>query len=47
MNRKIRAWLLLLAAVLVVAAATGAPHLKQPDLVDPIVLIIFYLIDKR
>jgi hypothetical protein len=47
MNSKIRAWLLLLVTTLVLAAVTGVPHLKQPDLVDPIALIVFFLIDKR
>jgi hypothetical protein len=33
--------------MLVIGAVTGVPHLKQPDLVDPIALIVFFLIDKR
>jgi hypothetical protein len=44
---KIRAGLLVLLTMLAVAAVTGVPHLKQPDLVDPIALIIFFLIEKR
>jgi hypothetical protein len=47
MDSRIRAWLLMLVATLVIAAVTGVPHLKQPDLVDPIALIVFFLIDKR
>ncbi len=47
MDSKIRAWLLILVATLVIAAVTGVPDLKQPDLVDPIALIVFFLIDKR
>jgi hypothetical protein len=47
MNSKIRAWLLMLVAMLVIAAVTGIPHLKQPDLVDAIALIALFLIDKR
>jgi hypothetical protein len=47
MDSKIRAWLLVLVATLVIAAVTGIPHLKQPDLVETIALIVFFLIDKR
>jgi hypothetical protein len=47
MTSKIRAWFIVLVTMLVVAAVTGVPHLKQPDLVDPIALIVFFLIDKR
>jgi len=47
MDSKTRAWLLILVATLVIAAVTGVPDLKQPDLVDPIALIVFFLIDKR
>jgi hypothetical protein len=47
MDSKAQAWLLMLVATLVIAAVTGVPHLKQPDLVDPIALIVFFLIDKR
>jgi hypothetical protein len=47
MTNKIRAWLFVLVAMLVVAAVTGVPQLKQPDLIDPIALIVFFLIDKR
>jgi hypothetical protein len=39
--------LFVLVAMLVVAAVTGVPQLKQPDLIDPIALIVFFLIDKR
>jgi hypothetical protein len=47
MNKKARTGLLIWLIVLTVAAVTGVPHLKQPDLVDPIALIVFFLIDKR
>jgi polyferredoxin len=47
MNSKIRAWLLVLITTLVIAAVTGVPDLKQPELVEPIALIAFFLIDKR
>jgi hypothetical protein len=47
MDNKIRAWVLMLVATLVIAAVTGVPHLEQPDLVDTIALIVFCLIDKR
>ncbi len=47
MTKKIQIWLQVLVTMLVVAAVTGIPHLEQPDLVDPIALIVFFLIDKR
>ena len=47
MNSKIRAWLLFLTATLVIGAVTGVPHLEQPDLVEPITLIVFFLINGR
>jgi polyferredoxin len=47
MNTKIRAWLLFLIATLVIAAVTGVPHLEQPDLVEPITLIVFFLVNGR
>jgi hypothetical protein len=48
MNTKIRAWLLFLTALLVIGAVTGIPHLEQPDLMEPIIaLIIFLLINGR
>jgi hypothetical protein len=47
MTDKIRAWLFVLVAMLVVAAVTGVPELKQTDLIEPIALIVFFLIDKR
>jgi hypothetical protein len=47
MDTKIRAWLLFLTAMLVIGAVTGIPHLEQPELVDPITLIVFYLINGR
>ena len=47
MNTKVRAWLLFLTATLVISAVTGVPHLEQPELVDPITLIVFFLINGR
>jgi hypothetical protein len=47
MDSKIRAWLVVLNTTLVMGAVTGVPDLKQPDLVEPIALISFFLIDKR
>jgi hypothetical protein len=45
MNAKIRVWLLLLATTLSIAAVTGKPDLKKPELLESIVLIVFCLID--
>ncbi len=47
MDTKIRAWLLFLSATLVIGAVTGVPHLAQPDLLEPITLIAFFLINGR
>lgn len=47
MDSKIRAWLLLLVSMLVIGAVTGVPHLEQPDLVEPIALIVLYLMGQR
>jgi hypothetical protein len=45
MNSKIEAWLTLsLLVMLLLGAVTGIPHLEQPDLVEPIVLLVLYLI---
>ena len=44
MNKKTEAWLLLgLLVMLVMGAVTGIPRLEQPDLVEPIVLLVLYL----
>ena len=45
MNKKTdETWLLFaLLAMLVLGAVTGIPRLKQPDLVEPIVLLVLYL----
>jgi hypothetical protein len=47
MPSKIRAWLVLLLVTLVIGAVTGVPHLAQPDLLEPITLIAFFLINGR
>lgn len=47
MDNKTRVWILALNTTLVIAAVTGIPNLKQPELVEPIALISFFLIDKR
>jgi hypothetical protein len=47
MNKKAKTGILIWLGMLNFAAVTGVPHLKQPDLVEPIALIVFFLIDKR
>ena len=44
MDTKIRAWLVLLLSTLAIAAVTGVPHLQQPDLVEPMIALIVFLL---
>jgi len=44
MDTKIRVWVVLLLATLAIAAVTGVPHLQQPDLVEPMIALIVFLI---